>query len=41
MSRVEKNTAADGVELTAEQLNNPTLAAGDHHEQAAMRMIGR
>jgi aryl-alcohol dehydrogenase-like predicted oxidoreductase len=43
-SRVEENTAADGVELTAEQidkLDNLTPAAGDHHEEAQMRMIGR
>ena len=40
VSRVEENTAADGIELTAEQLdrlNNLTPAAGDHHNEAQMR----
>ena len=43
-SRVEENTAADSIELTAEQiskLNNLTPAAGNHHEEADMRLIGR
>jgi len=42
--RVEENTAADGIELTAEQvskLDNLTPAAGNHHEEADMRLIGR
>jgi aryl-alcohol dehydrogenase-like predicted oxidoreductase len=44
VSRVEENVAADGIELTAEQidkLNNLTPAAGDHHNEAQMRMIDR
>ena len=44
VSRIEENTAADSIELTAEQiskLNNITPAAGDHHEQADMRLLGR
>ena len=44
VSRLEENTAADGIELTAEQiskLDNLTRAAGNHHEQADMRLIGR
>ena len=44
MSRVEENTAADAVELTAEQidkLDNLPPAAGDHHNEAQMRMIER
>jgi len=44
VSRVEENTAADGVVLSTEQidkLNNLAPAAGDHHEEAQMRMIGR
>ena len=42
--RVEENTAADGVVLSTEQidkLNNLASVAGDHHEEAQMRMIGR
>ena len=42
--RVEENTAADGVELSTEQvdkLTNVTPAAGDHHAEAQMRMIER
>ena len=42
--RVEENTAADSIELTAEQiskLNNLTRAAGNHHEEADMRLLGR
>jgi aryl-alcohol dehydrogenase-like predicted oxidoreductase len=42
--RVEENTAADSIELTAEQiskLNNLTRAVGNHHEEADMRLIGR
>jgi aryl-alcohol dehydrogenase-like predicted oxidoreductase len=44
VSRVEENTAADGIELTAEQiskLDHLTPAAGEHHEEAQMRLIGR
>ena len=44
VSRVEENTAADGVELTAAQiskLNNLTPPAGNHHEEADMRLLGR
>ncbi|MGF7233609.1 MAG: aldo/keto reductase [Frankia sp.] len=42
--RIEENTAADGIELTAEQvskLDNLTPAAGNHHEEADMRLLGR
>jgi aryl-alcohol dehydrogenase-like predicted oxidoreductase len=44
VSRAEENIAADSIELTAEQigkLNNLAPAAGDHHEEADMRLIGR
>jgi aryl-alcohol dehydrogenase-like predicted oxidoreductase len=44
VSRIEENTAADGIELTAEQisrLDNLTPAAGSHHEEADMRLLGR
>jgi aryl-alcohol dehydrogenase-like predicted oxidoreductase len=44
VARVEENVAADSVELTAEQidkLTNLTPAAGAHHPEAQMRMIGR
>jgi aryl-alcohol dehydrogenase-like predicted oxidoreductase len=44
VSRVEENIAAGGVELTASQigaLDNLTPAAGNHHEDADMRLIGR
>lgn len=44
VSRLEENTAADGIELTAEQvsrLDNLNPAAGDHHEEADMRLLGR
>jgi len=44
VSRVEENTAADSIELTAEQiskLDNLTPAAGNHHEEADMRLLGR
>ena len=43
-SRVEENIAADGIELTAEQigkLDNLTPAAGNTHEEADMRLLGR
>jgi len=44
VSRVEENTAADGVELTAEQideLDGLPPAAGEHHDEEQMRMIER
>jgi aryl-alcohol dehydrogenase-like predicted oxidoreductase len=44
VTRVEENTAADAIELTAEQvdkLTNVTPAAGDHHSEQQMRMIER
>jgi aryl-alcohol dehydrogenase-like predicted oxidoreductase len=44
VGRVEENTAADAVVLTAEQiarLDDLTPAAGDHHNEAQMRMIER
>jgi aryl-alcohol dehydrogenase-like predicted oxidoreductase len=42
--RVEENTAADGIELSREQLDkltNLTPAVGDHHNEQQMRMIER
>ena len=44
VSRVEENTAADGIELTAEQigrLNDLTPATGERHEEANMAAIDR
>ncbi|MEV6414088.1 aldo/keto reductase [Kribbella sp. NPDC051718] len=44
VSRVEENTAADAIELTAEQverLNNLTPAAGERHEEGVMASIDR
>ncbi len=44
VSRVEENTAADAVELSAAQietLNNLTPAAGEHHNEAQMAMYER
>jgi aryl-alcohol dehydrogenase-like predicted oxidoreductase len=44
VSRVEENTAADSIELTAEQveqLTHVTPAAGEHHNEQQMRMIER
>ena len=44
VSRVEENTAADGIELTAGQisrLDNLTPALGSTHEEADMWLIGR
>jgi aryl-alcohol dehydrogenase-like predicted oxidoreductase len=41
--RVEENTAADGVVLTSEQVERLTKlppAAGEHHNEAQMKMIG-
>jgi aryl-alcohol dehydrogenase-like predicted oxidoreductase len=42
--RVEENIAADDVELSADQirkLDNLTPPAGNHHEDADMRLLGR
>jgi aryl-alcohol dehydrogenase-like predicted oxidoreductase len=42
VSRVEENTAADGVELNVEQtarLNDLTPAVGERHEEASMSVI--
>jgi aryl-alcohol dehydrogenase-like predicted oxidoreductase len=44
VTRVEENTAADRVELTAEQiarLNNLTPAAGERHDEGNMAVIDR
>jgi aryl-alcohol dehydrogenase-like predicted oxidoreductase len=44
VSRVEENTAADGIELSVEQiarLNDLTPAAGERHEEASMATIDR
>jgi aryl-alcohol dehydrogenase-like predicted oxidoreductase len=44
VARVEENTAADGIELSAEQierLNNLTPAAGERHSEASMAAIDR
>jgi aryl-alcohol dehydrogenase-like predicted oxidoreductase len=44
VSRLEENVAADGVELTAEQLaqlSRVTPPAGDHHTEAQMRILDR
>jgi aryl-alcohol dehydrogenase-like predicted oxidoreductase len=41
VSRVEENTAADGIELTAQQITNLTPPVGDTHEEADMRLLGR
>jgi aryl-alcohol dehydrogenase-like predicted oxidoreductase len=44
VGRVEENVAADDLELTAEQvakLDNLTPPAGEHHNEAQMRMIDR
>jgi aryl-alcohol dehydrogenase-like predicted oxidoreductase len=44
VSRVEENTAADGVELSLEQiarLNNLTPATGERHDEANMATIDR
>ncbi|WP_319453366.1 MULTISPECIES: aldo/keto reductase [unclassified Mycobacterium] len=44
VARVEENTAADGIELSAEQierLNNLTPAAGERHEEGVMAAIER
>ena len=44
VARVEENTAADGIELSAEQierLNNLTPAAGERHDEVHMAAIDR
>ena len=44
VSRVEENTAADGIELSPEQiqrLNDLTPAAGERHEEANMAAVDR
>jgi aryl-alcohol dehydrogenase-like predicted oxidoreductase len=44
VSRVEENTAADGIELSAEQiarLNELTPATGERHDEANMSIIDR
>ena len=44
VARVEENTAADGIELSAEQierLNNLTPAVGERHDEANMAAIDR
>jgi aryl-alcohol dehydrogenase-like predicted oxidoreductase len=44
VSRVEENIAADGVELSSDQLEKLTKLtppAGDHHNEAQMRMLER
>jgi aryl-alcohol dehydrogenase-like predicted oxidoreductase len=44
VARVEENIAADGIQLTPEQiakLDNLTPAAGDHHNEAQMQMLDR
>ncbi|WP_405785284.1 aldo/keto reductase [Streptomyces sp. NBC_01378] len=44
LTRVEENTAADGIELTPaqlERLNNLTPAAGERHDEANMASIDR
>ena len=44
VARVEENVAADAIELTTaqiERLDNLTPPAGDHHNEAQMRMIER
>ena len=44
VTRVEENVAADGIELSAEQIDQAhhvTPAAGDHHSEQQMQMIER
>jgi aryl-alcohol dehydrogenase-like predicted oxidoreductase len=44
VARIEENAAADGLELTKEQigeLDHLTPAAGDHHEEHDRRLLGR
>jgi diketogulonate reductase-like aldo/keto reductase len=43
-SRIEENTAADGIELSAEQirrLNDLTPATGERHDEANMSTVDR
>jgi aryl-alcohol dehydrogenase-like predicted oxidoreductase len=41
VARVEENTAADTVELSGDQLNHLTPAAGERHDKANMAAIDR
>jgi len=44
VSRLEENVAAEGIQLTAEQLDrlaDITPAAGDHHTEAQMKLLDR
>jgi aryl-alcohol dehydrogenase-like predicted oxidoreductase len=44
VTRVEENVAADEIVLTAEQiarLDDLPAAAGDHHNEAQMRLLDR
>jgi hypothetical protein len=44
VSRLEENVAADGVDLTADQLrrlNQITPPAGEHHSEEQMALIER
>jgi aryl-alcohol dehydrogenase-like predicted oxidoreductase len=44
VARVEENTAADGIELSAaqiERLNNLTPASGERHDEGNMAVIDR
>jgi aryl-alcohol dehydrogenase-like predicted oxidoreductase len=44
VSRVEENSAADGIELSAEQirrLNDRTPATGERHDEANMSTVER
>src|SRR4029079_15885237 len=44
VARVEENTAADGIELSAEQierLNDLTPATGERHDEANMSVVNR
>ena len=44
VSRVEENTAADGIELSAEQirrLGDLTPATGERHDEASMSTVDR
>ena len=44
VSRIEENTAADGIELSLEQiarLNELTPANGERHDEANMSIVGR
>ncbi|MDQ1585353.1 MAG: hypothetical protein QOH80_718, partial [Actinomycetota bacterium] len=44
VSRLEENAAADGIQLTPEQLEKLTKItppAGEHHSEAQMKMLDR